>query len=348
MWKWVKRILLGALALLLVAVAAGAGYEAFARRRAWTDFPPPGRMVDIGGRRIELDCRGSGSPTVVLESGLDLNGPLSWALVHDSIASITRTCGYSRAGIMWSDDKPGPHDADRVAADLAATLDAAGEEGPLVMVGHSLGGPYIMTFTRHHPNRVAGLVFVDASHPDQVARFAKIADQSDDRLAPFKIASKLAWTGVVRLLAPNERGDKIPQPVAEAMAAYVPTSLGPMLAELEAIDSTFAEAGRLRDLGRRPLVVLTAMAPMDSAERAAAKLDSASAARFKEEWRAMHEDEASWSTRSEHLLVADATHYIQVDRPDVVIAAVRKVVAMVRTDGDSAATLPSATPVSAR
>lgn len=341
MWKWVKRILLGALVVLLVAVGAGAAYEAVARRRAWTEFPPAGRMVDIGGRRIELDCRGSGSPTVVLEAGLDMNGPLAWALVHDSIATFTRVCGYSRAGIMWSDDKPGPHDADRVATDLAATLDAAGEQGPFVMAGHSLGGPYVMTFTRHYPSRVAGLVFVDASHPDQVARFAKITDQGDAAIAPYKIAGKLAWTGLVRLLAPTDRGEKIPRPVAEAMAAYVPTSLGPMLAELEVIDSTFAQGGQLRDLGDRPLVVLTAMAPMDSAQRAVAKLDSAGAARFKEEWRAMHEDEASWSTRSEHVLVTDATHYIQVDRPDVVIGAVRKVVEMVRADAATPSDAPT-------
>jgi len=342
MGKWVKRIGLGALGLLVIAVVAGAGYEALARRKAWSSYPPAGRLVDIGGRRIQLDCRGSGTPTVVLESGLDIAGSLAWGLVHDSIATISRTCGYSRAGIMWSDDKSGPHDADRVAKDLAATLDAAGEPGPFVMAGHSLGGPYIMTFTKHYPDRVAGLVFVDASHPDQVKRFAEIAPtlSTESQLRVFRIGAKLAWTGLVRLVMPEERGDKIPEAIARTMAAYTPTSLGPMLAEQEALDTSLAEAGTFRDLGDRPLVVLTAMAPMDSAERAAVGFDSATAARFKEEWRALHVEEASWSTRSEHILVPDATHYIQVDRPDLVIAAVRKVVGMVRAPADSSLVMP--------
>ena len=88
--------------------------------------------------------------------------------------------------------------------------------------------------------------------------------------------------------------------------------------------------GTFRQLGDRPLVVLTAMAPMDSATMKTLKMDSTGAANFRDLWRTMHDEEASWSTRSEHILVPDASHYIQVDRPNIVSAAVRKVVGMVR------------------
>src|SRR5215510_334494 len=97
-----KRMALGLAALLVAALAVGSGYEFTLRRRALREFPPPGRMVDIGGRKLQLDCRGTGSPIVVLESGLDMRGSLAWALVHDPIAATTRTCAYSRAGLMWS------------------------------------------------------------------------------------------------------------------------------------------------------------------------------------------------------------------------------------------------------
>src|SRR5689334_14700140 len=103
MKRWAKRIAVGIGALLLVAIVFGSIAEMVMRKRAASRYPAPGQLVDVGGRRIQLDCRGSGSPTVVLESGLDNLGSVSWALVHDSIAATSRTCGYSRAGIMWSD-----------------------------------------------------------------------------------------------------------------------------------------------------------------------------------------------------------------------------------------------------
>src|SRR4051812_20101299 len=102
--SFISRLMLGATGLVALTALTGAGYEMRARGRATRDFPVRGRLVDVGrGRRIQLDCRGSGSPTVVLESGLDINGSLSWIAVQDSIAATTRVCAYSRAGVMRSD-----------------------------------------------------------------------------------------------------------------------------------------------------------------------------------------------------------------------------------------------------
>lgn len=330
--RWIKRIVVAVLALAATAIMIGAGYEARMRRRAIQDHPVPGRLVDVGGRKIQLDCRGSGSPVVVLEAGLDMNGSLAWAKVHDSIAVTTRTCGYSRAGVMWSDDNPGQQSAVMIATDLKAALVAAGENGPYVMVGHSLGGPYIMTFTKLHEADVAGLVFVDASHPEQVQRFkAALGRELDPPIGAMKLAARLAWTGIVRI-AVAAGGDPAAaaDPVALTKAAYASTSLGPMLEELDAMDSTMAEAGSFRRLGDRPLVVLTAMAPTDTNQLKMMKMSREESAKFQATWKEMHEEEATWSTRSEHILVPDATHYIQNDRPDLVIAAVRKVVGLVR------------------
>ena len=133
---------------IAVVLLSGATYEAAMRRQAFREFKVPGRLVDVGGgRRIQIDCRGQGSPTVVLEAGLDGYGSLAWATVHDSIAVTSRVCAYSRAGIMWSDPSSGEFSSESVARDLHAALEAAGESAPLVLVAHSLGGPYAMTFT---------------------------------------------------------------------------------------------------------------------------------------------------------------------------------------------------------
>lgn len=332
MKKWLKRIGIGVVLLLLVLTTVGAVYERVMRRRAATDHPAPGRLVDIGGRRLHLDCRGTGAPIAILEAGLDMNGSLAWASVHDSIAGFTRTCAASRAGVMWSDDSPGPHNAGTVAADLKAALTAAGESGPYVLVGHSLGGPYIVTFTKRYPADVAGLVFVDASHPEQERRFAEaMGKELDQPFGPMKALAALAWTGLPRLLIPMDTSTLSgPPAVRQAMKAYAATSLGPMLAEAAGMPETMTEAGEGRTLGDRPLVVLTALKPLDSASLATLKMTAADGAKFQSVWRTLHVEEASWSSRSEHILVPDASHYIQRDRPDLVIGAVRRVVEQVR------------------
>ena len=331
MKRWAKRIAVGIGSLLALAILFGATAEAIMRARTARQYPAAGRLVDIGGRRIQLDCRGSGSPTVVLEAGLDNLGSLSWALVHDSIAATSRTCAYSRAGIMWSDAGSGALDSKRVAEDLHAALTNAGERAPFVVVGHSLGGPYALIFTGLYPAEVAGLVFVDASHPDQLARLRQATGNSME--APTGMLSAVAalsWTGVMRLI-PDGASPKLPPATIRAQHAYLSTSLAPALKELKALPVTLEAAGQHRQLGDRPLVVLTAMAPTPEAVLKSAGMTRDQGDRMRTAWKALHDEEATWSTHSRHELVPDATHYIQLDRPDVVIKAVREVVGAVRS-----------------
>ena len=177
------RVGAGFAALIALAVGGGVFYEQFGQYRAARDFPPPGKMVDVGGRRIQLNCEGVGSPTVVFESGLSIEGSLTWSDVQPQVVKRTRACSYSRAGLMWSDASTATADINRVAHDLHAALTNGGEDGPLVLVGHSLGGPYVMGYTKYFGDEVAGLVLVDASHPDQVQRVAGVMTESRSALS---------------------------------------------------------------------------------------------------------------------------------------------------------------------
>lgn len=304
------------------------------RSNAAHEFPPPGKLVDVGGRLIQLDCRGSGSPTVVFESGLDLMGSLSWSLVHDEIAKTTRACAYSRAGIMWSDAHDAPQNAKTIAQDLHNVLEKSGERGPFVLVGHSLGGPYIMTFTKNFGSTVAGLVFVDASHPDQVKRLGDAAVPSKQQKVMQirnKLGAWLNWTGIVRIVARTYKNiSNLPARNDRAVKAYASTSLGAMLKESDALEQTLAEAGTFRDLGNRPLYVLTSTKPLTAEMLANLNMTSAQDQRRRKAWNKLQEEEATWSSQSQHQLLPDAGHYIQLDRPDVVIAAVLSVVDKVR------------------
>ncbi|MFO0762511.1 MAG: alpha/beta hydrolase [Byssovorax sp.] len=294
-----------------------AGMEALARRRAARAFPAPGALIDIGGRRLQIDARGRGAPAVVLEAGLDLAGSLAWSRVHAALAETTRVIAYSRAGVMWSDPPDGPKRGAAIADDLHALLQAAGERPPFVLVGHSMGGPLVTIYTQRFPGEVAGLVLVDPSHPDQVRRLAAVG--APPRPPPSrrqKLAAALPWAGLSRwILPPSTLPDLLPADAIAAVRAHESTSFNAVLAESTAFEAILAEAGALRDFGARPLRVLSAERP---AGRAVA------------EKQAMHAEQSRWSSRGEHRVVEGAGHVIQLDRPEAVIAAVRAVVEEVR------------------
>lgn len=335
--QWVMRFCLGMLSVVLLATVVGVAYETSGRRQATQDYPAPGKLVDIGGRRIQLDCRGTGSPTVVFESGLDMSGSLSWSMVQDEIAKSTRACAYSRAGIMWSDPTDAHQNGKAIAEDLHTTLSKAGEQVPFVLVGHSLGGPYIMTYTKYFGQEVAGLVFVDVSHPDQVQRSSG-EDRAElkEMQSRDKILAALSWAGVERAVTASNKGmPNRPEWVNQAVKAYRPTSLGSMVKESDASDETLAEAGTFRQLGDRPLFVLTAMARFSDQALSNWKMPAEQANKHKEIWMQMQDELVTWSSQSQHQLVPDANHYIQFDRPDIVVAAVRSVVERVRTNRNS-------------
>ena len=265
-----------------------------------------------------------------------MNGSLSWTKVHDEVAKFTRACAYSRAGIIWSDDKGGPHDGVGVARDLHATLVAAGESGPFVLVGHSLGGPYITIYTKLYGDEVAGLVYVDASHPDQQKRTVAVLGKPLTSAAMetiSRVAWTLSWTGIARLgAALSVRGVNTPSETVQVTNAFASKSLGPMVAEFDAIASTLDQAGSFRELGARPVVVLTHMMPISDVLLKDTGLSRAQGETLAGVRMELQNDMASWSSRSTHRVLDDSGHNIQFDRPDAVVTAIREVVDGVRSD----------------
>src|SRR5262252_10859894 len=142
--------------LALIAVCLQAGAQS-------TSYPPPGQMIDIGGRKLHLYCTGKGSPTVVLVAG---GGAFSidWVLVQPKIAEHTRVCSYDRAGLGWSDPGPAEETVEETIDDLHSLVRAAGEHGPYVLVGASIGGIFIQAYQHAFPADVAALVFTNSSN----------------------------------------------------------------------------------------------------------------------------------------------------------------------------------------
>ena len=128
-------------------------------------YPPPGRMLDIGGRRLHLVEMGQGSPVVVLESGIAASS-LNWRTVQTGIAKFTRVVSYDRAGLGWSDPAAGPLTLSRLVDDLRALLHAGRLAPPYILVGHSFGALIVRSYAARYPNEVSGIVLVDPLRPE--------------------------------------------------------------------------------------------------------------------------------------------------------------------------------------
>jgi pimeloyl-ACP methyl ester carboxylesterase len=127
------------------------------------EYPPPGRMIDIGGRKLHLNCAGKGTPTVILVAGGSAFS-IDWVLVQPRVSEITRVCSYDRAGLAWSESGPADETVEQTISDLHTLLKAAKEKGPYVLVGASIGGVFIRAYQRAFAKDVVGLVFTNSAN----------------------------------------------------------------------------------------------------------------------------------------------------------------------------------------
>src|SRR5579859_2247950 len=158
------------LAILLVV---GASYEQAERARDRERLPQIGRSVDIGGRALDIDCAGTGTPTVIFETGAPRPG-YSWVYIQREVAQFTRACWYDRAGFGWSDLGPYPRTSSASARDLQVLLARAAIEPPYVLVAETLAALDSRVYTGFYPDEVAGMVLVDGIHPDLFTRLPQI------------------------------------------------------------------------------------------------------------------------------------------------------------------------------
>src|SRR4051812_3010877 len=251
--RWLVYPVLTGLALASI----GGMVETIALEHDSRTLAMPGQLYDVGGHQLHMSCTGSGSPTVVLTSGT-AEFSQSWARITPAVAATTRVCAYDRAGQGWSDDVAQPQDGRAIASDLHALLHAAGEHGPYLLVGHSLGGVYAMTFAAQYPRDIAGMVLLDSSTPEQ---FTALPDYPSDYKMiqrTYGILPTVARLGVGRLFS-TSAFSSLPQPAAGQVRAFGTSSRG--LENARDDSSTyrvsFRQAQALRTLDEKPLVVLT-------------------------------------------------------------------------------------------
>ncbi|MGE5673843.1 MAG: alpha/beta fold hydrolase [Mycobacterium leprae] len=314
--RWLRGLALG----LVVLIAVGIVGEGIAERMDARAFPPPGRLVDVGGYRLHLNCTGKGSPTVVMENGSGAPS-VGWALVQPAVGQFTRVCTYDRAGYAWSDPAKTPRTGEQVVADLHTLLARGGEQGPYILVAHSLGGLYARLYAARYPDQVAGMVLVDARHED----YSRMEKDSVPGPGYYMAGAAVMRVGLARSLisvvgAERLAGNVPPEllPVAKAtlLSPKLMNAVAAEARELTGLEDAVRSGGTLGD---KPLVVLThgkALFPLAAEET----------------WRALNARQAALSTHGKLVVAAESGHNIMLDQPSLVIDAIRQVTTAVRGD----------------
>jgi pimeloyl-ACP methyl ester carboxylesterase len=325
-------------------------------------YPPPGEQVDIGGCTFHLQCAGAGSFTVVFDSGSG-GFSLDWEAVRPAVASMARTVVFDRAGYAWSDSSGATRDAVHASRELHALLERADITGPLILVGHSLGGLYAQYYAAAYPEQVAGLVLVDPAPrlfkeelldllPEEQRREGeKIYQQyvAQSRGLLFKltrlIVPPLGLFRLIGLVMGERLFDMLPpytvlpprwKPPYRAMVCQS-KFLRTRLDEADLLEQSAQQVRAIApSFGDLPLVVLSAEAlgGIPYRENMLPKLQ-----RLRPMQHRSHAQLARLSSRGKHLIVERSAHYIHVDQPQCVIEAIRQVIEAA-TASEPAAVVP--------
>ena len=324
LWRWTKRVLVGLTGVVVVLLLAGAAYQFIVTKIYERKYPPPGRLVDVGGYRLHLYCVGEGTPTVVMDAGL-CGGVLDWSTVQPEVSKFARVCTYDRAGMAWSDAGVRPRTSRQIVTELHALLGNAGVRQPYVLVGHSIAGIHVQLYASQYPDEVAGLVLIDSSHEDQLTRKGMTTIPS---FYPPLIKAVSPF-GVVRLmdLVGTPSANIPPEVEAERAAIYSHTrSMYTYADEISAIAVSMEQlrAAPMR-LGDKPLIVLThgmKDATLASSPEGADQAEQA--------WAELQAELTRRSSSGKQITAEKSGHYIQFDQPDLVIEAIRQVVEAIR------------------
>jgi len=256
------------------------------------------RMLDVGGHRLAFSCTGTGSPTVVLETGLGAESS-EWAFIQRGIAEFTRVCRYDRAGRGASDPAPRPRTASQMVDDLHTLLRIADIPGPYVLVGHSFGGLLMRLYAQKYASSVCGLVLVDSMHEDQFDVFGPVfPSPSPSDPAPWR-EMRAFWTG----------GWRDPKSTTEGIDFV----------------ASLREGRAIKSLGAIPMHVITAASFLNQP-----LVPPADRAPLQQRWDHLQKTFLKLSSAATQSFVPTSGHFVQRDAPQAVIDAIKPLIAQAR------------------
>jgi len=322
---------------------ASAAYQSYAMALDRRRYPPPGDLVDIGGRKLHLLITPGAGPPLVIVTALGTPA-IDWLSIQRALATDVPVVLYDRGGIGWSDPGGRPRTAARMAEELHALLTAAHIEPPYVLAGHSLGGLIALIYTARHREHVAGLALIDSSHPDMHERLPAggslissrgewLLRAAQSRLTPLGLVRLADDLGVRRQITGRARRIYPPDVAAAGRALMLSSRQRRAdVSELAHISQSCNEARAcLADLGTLPLAVVTSSEhdPGHAPGSPAAQKRS----RWYPTWRVLHAEFAELSRNSSHTVAERSGHHIHRHDPDLVAGILRDLAYLARECG---------------
>jgi pimeloyl-ACP methyl ester carboxylesterase len=323
-----------AVAVFVALILGGVIYQRVSIRRR--QFAPTGSLIDVGGHRLHVRCAGDGGPRVLLESGI-AGSSLSWSLVQPEIATFAQVCSYDRAGFAWSDAASSPRTFERIVDELSRVLDRVASGQQCVLVGHSFGSFVVRAYAARHPHRVVGLVLVDpptewlAMTPRQLRLIRR-----GRRLS--RVGAVLAELGVVRACLTLLTGGA-PGAPRRLVKVFGPTAAGTLqrlVGEVRKLPSdvhpmvqeVWCDPKCFRSMAAH-LQVLETEGPALAAPQPppAIPLIVISSGNHPPHELAEHRALAARASAGRHVVADRSTHWVQFDQPELIVDAVRDLVA---------------------
>jgi len=323
-----SRIVLALVALVVLALGSGWTYQRIAERRDDQRYPPPGERHAVQGRLMHIHCRGSGSPTIIVEQGI--GGPsIDWNEINNQMARTTRVCDYDRAGMGYSEPAYKPTVSTDVAQNLHELLRKANIDDDLVFVAWSAGGLYAKEYYRHFPQRVKGMVLVDSTHEQTVQRMPPAPSNKEnlDNLMRKYYLAQFGWLRLSGAKLPYARAPLSPEDKNRLGAFFLKShTYRTLVDEGIGLEQDMAKGTALPKLGDLPLIVIAEGAPRDPymIENLA-------------KWHELQRELARLSTQGRLVIAEKSAHFVHRTEPELILNAVHQVVEAIRTGQDLAA-----------
>ena len=313
----VKKFLLLIVAIFILSVC----YEQFASYQA-SKMPLDGKYVKIENKNIHIVGRGKGTPSVIFISGWDTIGHMSWQSVQNAIAKKTYTFSYDRAGILRSDAIDTPRTCTNISQELYTLLENAKVQKPYILVGHSLGGAFIRCFIKRHKQDVAGVVLVDSAHPKQIDYYTKKRKKRMKNLPPIWLVKLQVYSSLARIYT-DIYGHEIAYIKKDDIRNSKKRAFSP-----KGYIEVMREGKHFKDMsqeiegttfGNTPLTVLSAKKSLKT-----------QGIEYKD-WKMLQDELVKLSSNNRHIWV-DSGHYIQLEKPKILIDAINKMIQKIRED----------------